>query len=210
MLSQTRSPTAAGDCTNQLGIGTVNWANTGNAISSNNGYASRSVDGTTSRWLRCLNYAFSIPAGATIVGIEVNVERKSNRTQNGGSQDAGMRLVKAGVIEATDRSTTTTYTTADTVETHGSTSDLWGTTWAPAEINAANFGAAFAATKPDAAGQAHTITVDHIEITVCCTAKYADAGWLQRLRDGHGARRDHGGDPHQNFRRHVQLGRGGH
>ncbi len=32
-----------------------------------------------------------------------------------------------------------------------------------------NFGAAFAATKPDPAGQAHTITVDHIEITVYYT-----------------------------------------
>ncbi len=81
-----------------------------------------------------------------------------------------MRLVKAGTIQATDRSTTTTYTTGDTVETHGGPTDLWGTTWTAAEINAANFGAAFAATtKPDPAGQAHTITVDHIEITVYFT-----------------------------------------
>jgi len=163
--SQTRSPGAGGDCTNQGGIGTVAWSNPARAISSNNSYATRSLDGTTSNYLRCLNYGFTIPAG----GIEVNVERRSNRTTNGGSQDAAMRLVKGGVIEATDRSTTTTYTTTDVVETHGSPTDLWGTTWTPAEINAADFGAAFAATKPSAAGQAHTVSVDHMPITIYYT-----------------------------------------
>ncbi len=66
------------------------------------------MDGTTSNFLRCLNYGFTLPPSATILGIEVDVERKSNRTTNGGAQDDAMRLVKAGAIEATDRSTTTT------------------------------------------------------------------------------------------------------
>jgi len=164
-LSQTRSP-AAGACTNQAGIGTIAWGATGNAVSSNGSYASATVDGQTTNYLRCLSYAFSIPAGATIVGIEVNVERKSDRTQNGGSEDAAMRLVKAGTIQATDRSSGTIYTTGDVVEPHGSPTDLWGTTWTPAEINAATFGAAFAAVKANSAGNPHVITVDHIAITV--------------------------------------------
>jgi MSHA biogenesis protein MshQ len=164
-LSQTRSP-AAGACTSQGGIGTVAWGAPGNAVSSNGSYASATVDGETTNYLRCLSYGFSIPVGATIVGIEVNVERKSDRFQNGGSQDAAMRLVKAGTIQATDRSSGTAYPTADAIESHGSPSDLWGTTWTPAEINAANFGAAFAAAKADSSGLAHVITVDHIAITV--------------------------------------------
>ena len=170
--SQTRSP-AAGNCTNQAGIGTLSWgASAANAVSSNNSYASRAnLDNTTSNFLQCLNYGFSIPAGATILGIEVNIERKSNSIANGGSRDAAMRLVKGGVIEplANDRSTATTYTTVDTVETHGGPTNLWGTTWTPAQINAANFGAAFAATKPNAAGGAHTVTVDHMQIVVYFT-----------------------------------------
>jgi len=169
VVSQTGSPGGAADCTNQAGIGTRPWATTGNAISSNNTYATVTVDGETSNWLRCLNYGFTIPAGATILGIEIHVERRSSSTANGGSDDAGMRLVKGGVIEATDRGTNTDYTTADFVETHGSPSDLWGTTWTPAEINAANFGAAFAATKPSGAGAAHTVSVDHMAITVYYT-----------------------------------------
>lgn len=166
--SEIQSAAAAGDCTNQLGIGTVNWTNPGNAFSDNGVYATRSVDGTISRWIQCLNYGFAIPAGATILGIEVNVERRSSSIANGGSRDAGMRLVKAGVIEpvANDRSTATVYPIADTVGPHGSPTDLWGTTWSVAEINAANFGAAFAVTKPNAAGGAHTVSVDHIQIVV--------------------------------------------
>lgn len=163
VTSQTGNPTV---CANVGGIGSVAWGSTGNAVSSNNSYATATVDGTTTNWLRCLNYSFSIPAGATILGIEVNVERRSNRTQNGGSQDAGMRLVKAGAIQATDRSSGTTYTTGDVVETHGGAADLWGTTWTPAEINAANFGAAFAATKPSGGGAAHMVSVDFMSITV--------------------------------------------
>jgi MSHA biogenesis protein MshQ len=163
-VSQTRSPTAA--CTNQGGIGTIAWATPGNAVSSNGSYAAATVDGQTTNYLRCLSYGFSIPLNATIVGIVVNVERKSDRTQNGGSEDAAMRLVKAGAIQAVDRSTGTNYTTSDAVEPHGGAADLWGTTWTPAEINAANFGAAFAAVKADSSGQPHDITVDHISITV--------------------------------------------
>ena len=105
--SLTGSP-AVGGCTSQAGIGSVAWTSPGNAISSDNNYASASVDGTTTNYLRCLNYGFAVPAGATINGIEVNVERKSDRTQNNGSADDAARLVKGGTIQATDRSTTTT------------------------------------------------------------------------------------------------------
>lgn len=174
--SQTSSP-ATGSCTNQTGFGTGAWSNPGNAVSSNTSYASATVDGSSTNFLRCLNYGFSIPAGATIVGIEVNVERKSDRTSNGGSQDAAMRLVKAGVIQATDRSTATIYPTVDGVETHGSPTDLWGTTWTPADVNASNFGAAFAATKPDSNGPGHTITVDYMSITVYYTAPTTPGGF---------------------------------
>jgi hypothetical protein len=169
VVNQTGSPGGAGDCTNQAGIGTRPWANTGNAISSNNGYATVSVDGQTSNWLRCLNYGFTIPAGATIVGIELRVERRSSSTGNGGSDDAGVRLVKGGAVQPTDYQTNTDYTTTDAVATYGSPSDLWGNTWTPAEINAANFGAVFAATKPSGAGAAHTVSVDHMEISVYYT-----------------------------------------
>ncbi len=149
-----------------LGGPGANWASPESAESSNNVYASASVDGTVTDPLQCTNYGFDIPATATIVGIEVRVERKASNTNNGGSRDNSLNLVKAGTAVGANRATGTTYTTTDTVETHGSPTDLWGTTWTPADINNANFGAVFTATKPSAAGGAHTVTVDQIQITV--------------------------------------------
>jgi MSHA biogenesis protein MshQ len=166
----TASPTT---CTSVAGIGTVAWTNPGRAVASDASYATASVDGTTTRFLQCTGYGFAIPASATINGITVNVTRRSNSTANGGSDDAAMRLVKAGVIGATDASTATVYTTADVIEAHGGATYLWGTTWTPADINAANFGAAFAATKASASGAAHTISVDYIQISVDYTVPFS-------------------------------------
>jgi hypothetical protein len=164
-VSQTRSPGAAGNCTSLGGAGT-NWTNPGNAFSSNNAYATANVDGTTTDPLRCLNYGFTVPLTAVITGIEVSLERRSSSVANGGSRDASLFLVKAGVQAGNNGATATIYTTADLVEVHGGSANLWGTTWTPAETNAANFGAVFTATKPSGAGAAHTISVDHIFITV--------------------------------------------
>jgi hypothetical protein len=160
-LTQTRSPAT---CSSVPGIGTVAWTNPGNALSSNGSYATAPVgDTTTTNYLQCVGYGFTIPTGASINGITVSVERSSTNT---GTQDAAVRTVKAGVIGTTDRSTATAYPTTDTYEAHGGAADLWGTSWTAADVNNANFGAAFASQKPGTAGGSRTISVDHIEITV--------------------------------------------
>ena len=128
--SQTQSQVS---CTSLGGAG-ANWTTPELAASSDNAYATASVDATTTDPLQCLNYGFSIPAGATILGIEVNVERRSSATP--GSEDASVRLVQGGTIAGSDLQTATAYTTADAVETHGSPTQLWGLTWTPAAINA--------------------------------------------------------------------------
>jgi MSHA biogenesis protein MshQ len=160
--SQTRSPSS---CTTQGGFG-ANWNNPGNAVSSNNFYATATVDGTTTDPLRCTGYGFTIPAGAVILGIQVNIERRSNRTSNGGSHDASVRLVKGGAAQGSNLATATTYTTTDVVEAHGGAAQLWGLAWLDTDINAANFGAEYTGTKPSPGGLAHTISVDYISVTV--------------------------------------------
>ncbi|TNC96195.1 MAG: hypothetical protein FD121_1205 [Gallionellaceae bacterium] len=164
--SVTASPSS---CVNVAGIGTLPWATTANAISSNNAFSTISLnDGQVSNYLRCTGYGFAIPAGATITGIVVNVERKASSTNS--IRDAAMRLVKevagAPVIQTPDRSTLTNYTTADVVEAHGGAADLWGGAWTPADINSTNFGAAVASQKPGTAGGARTVSVDHMSVTV--------------------------------------------
>lgn len=160
--SQTGSPTA---CVSSA-IGGNGWSFPARAVSSNDSFAQVGVnDNENSDRLQCTDYGFTIPAGATILGIIVNVERKVNNNP-APTQDFQMRVIKGGAVQATDRSTATAYPLVDTIEPHGSATDLWGTTWTPAEINAANFGAAFAAFKNGTAGGNINVTVDHIEIVV--------------------------------------------
>jgi hypothetical protein len=161
--------TASGNCTDDgtsSGTGTVTWTNPGNAFSDNVTYATASVDGTTTHYIKCVGFGFSIPTGVTIGGIVLSLKRKASGTGNGGVTDAQVRLYKAGTIGATNRATATAYTTTDVTENHGGTADLWGTTWTPSDINNANFGTGVAVTKASSAGAAITASVDVAKLTV--------------------------------------------
>ena len=175
-------------CVNVTGIGTLAWGTPANAVSSNNVYTTVSLtDLQVSNYLRCTGYGFAIPVGATINGVTVRVERKASNT---GIRDAAMRLVKdvagAPTIQATDRSTVTSYTTADVIEAHGGAADLWGGAWTTADINLANFGAAFASQKPGTAGGARTVSVDHMPITVTYTSAATSPHHIRIDHDGVG------------------------
>ncbi|MBI3903718.1 MAG: hypothetical protein HY306_12385 [Nitrosomonadales bacterium] len=170
LISQTRSPTS---CVNVTGIGTIAWATPGNATASDNVYttAANVIRSTTTNYLRCTGYGFTIPAGSVINGILVNVERKTN---GGTLRDAAMRTVKdvggTATIQGTDRSSANNYTTSDVIESHGGATDLWGGIWTVTDINAANFGAAFAAYNTSTTSTTNrTISVDHMPITVVYT-----------------------------------------
>jgi hypothetical protein len=167
LASSTQGPnyaTSTSDCTNDATVGTVPWTSPGNAFSLNTTYATASVSTAQSEYLVCTNYGFSIPSSATIKGIVVGVTR-STASACTGCVDQGMRIVQGGAINATnDRSTITAYTTTDVTEDHGSSTDLWGDTWTPSDINASNFGAAFAAQK--GSNPSKTVQVDAIRITV--------------------------------------------
>lgn len=148
-----------------LGGGNQNWTNPNRAQLQDASYATASVnDGQLTDPLQCTGYGFAIPAAAVINGITVTVWRLASN--NACCIDAQMQLVKAATIQPTDRSTGTFYPSANTAEAHGSATDLWGTTWTPADINNANFGAVFAAQKSVTAGGARTVSVDYIQITI--------------------------------------------
>jgi MSHA biogenesis protein MshQ len=148
-----------------LGGGNQVWSNTNRAQLQDSSYVTATVnDGQVTDPLQCTGYGFAIPAGAAINGITVTVWRYASATSC--CTDAQMQLVKAGTIQATDRSTTTYYPTSNTAEAHGSATDLWGTTWTVADINNTNFGAVFAAQKPVTSGGNRTVSVDYIQITI--------------------------------------------
>ncbi len=156
----TASPSA---CSSVAGPGAVAWGNPTRATAQDGSYAATAnFKSTSTQYLQCTGYNFAIPAGATIDGITVTVWRLASN--NACCSDAAMRLVKAGTIQATDRSTATVYPNANTAEAHGGAADLWGGAWTVADINNANFGAAFAAKNTTATNR--TVSVDYIQITV--------------------------------------------
>ncbi len=76
--------------------------------------------------------------------------------------DNSVRLIKGGVIVGSNYAkTNVAWPTADAYETYGGPTDLWGTTWTPAEINANNFGVVLSGIV-----QGSALQVDHIRITV--------------------------------------------
>lgn len=176
------APSSSSSCVNDTGIGSQTWSTLTGPLSSDNTYATASVDdGQTTNYLKCTGYGFSVPVDAVIEGITVGVERFANNTN---VRDASIRIVKNNNIGSTNKSTTATYPTTDpnTYVNYGGAADLWGETWTPADINSANFGAAVASQKSNTTGGARTVSVDHIVVTVAyrqpvnCTSN-ASGNW---------------------------------
>lgn len=93
-------------------------------------------------YLVATGYGLSIPAGATVSGIEVRITRG---TTNGYMKDAHVQLMKAGAVQsAADRASGSQYPVGAQTVIYGGSSDLWGNTWTPADINNAGFGVAYA------------------------------------------------------------------
>lgn len=118
--------------------------------------------GPTSKLVAATNFGFSIPTGSTVDGIEVELEASaSNCTAQ------VLWLTKDG-SNTTGLVKTTSFTSSLGVLTYGGSSDLWSTTWTPAEINASTFGAAFGVarllTTPACSG-----AIDYMAMTVYYT-----------------------------------------
>ena len=151
--------------------GGVAWVNPGNILTSNNVYATISLNGTTtpeSQYLKATNFGFNIPAGSTINGVSCTFERNTGYTN--GTQDTEVYLLKSGVISGTNRSAGAYWPTSEELKTFGSPTDLWGTTLSVSDINNTNFGVVLACQYGDVYGGSTVIgSVDSVQITVYYT-----------------------------------------
>ena len=169
-LAATSGANNAGTGSNVAGTGTVDWSGPGNIIAVDTSYATADLSGTglfTSRYLEGTNYGFAIPSAATIDGIQVSIGRFENQQgpQND-VRDTVVRLIKNGNITGDNKADTgTDWPTTNTAATYGSTSDLWGVSWTPEDINASNFGVALAVNSDSN----RVASVDYMQITVTYT-----------------------------------------
>lgn len=147
--------TLANDTTNETG-GTEDWANINNA---------GTIDGVDASWdnivgpgayhegaaIKATNFGFAIPTDATITGIRVTARHSvDNDIPFNITRTHRLRLVKAGTIQSTLRTIEgiqdpygNPVYTVDNEPSSGSTTELWGTTWTPADINNSGFGVAY-------------------------------------------------------------------
>ncbi len=169
-------PSFAGTGIDDATDGTFVWTSPGNVTAEDGTMAtvvSGAANGTThSHYLKATGFNFSLPNNATITGVTVDVDR-----QDGGfpqtPHDAHVYLVKGGVIQTstTDQANLGLFWPAAlTYATYGSTTDLWGNTLAPSDVNNSGFGVAINITgSSGGGGSKYGGNIDAIRIAVSYT-----------------------------------------
>ena len=163
----TSGPNNPGTTGDDASIGTVAWASTANIASSNNVYATASLDAATSHYITATNFGFAIPTGATINGVTAEVERSYSGAGTT-MRDESVKLIKGGTIQGTDKSGFVGFGFGDSYQSFGGAADLWGLTLTPGDVNASNFGVAYAGREMSGGG-ARTLQCDHMRITITYT-----------------------------------------
>lgn len=151
-----KSPASTGEDYNQ-------WSTPSGAFSSNDSYALESVQGEKQDYY---DFTFSVPSGATIDGVEVQVEAKDLNCNV--SCIIGVELSwDGGVTYTTAGYDTGELTSSDVVYTLGGSTDIWGRTWSDTNFSDANFRLRINADVLN--GETPTIRLDHIQVKVYYT-----------------------------------------
>jgi hypothetical protein len=129
-----------------------------------------------SQYLKITNFGFDIPSTATIQGIKVEINKFNDPGAGGDITDERVRIVKGGTIGVTDRAESDNWPTSPQYVTHGSSTDLWGTTWAYTDINASDFGVAISVSVSETGPIAN---IDHVRITVYYTDASTDGELIE-------------------------------
>lgn len=153
-------------------VGTKTWATTGNVAVSDNTYSVVNVAGgavETSHYLKCTNFGFSVPSGATINGVTVAIERKADGDSGSNLyvRDSTVQLVQGGTVSGANKAVTATnWTTTDSTASYGGAADLWTLTLADTDINASTFGVVLSVVMRDRFSSGQNGRVDLITITI--------------------------------------------
>ena len=152
--------------------GTIAWTNTGNLAADDTLEAEAPLDALdVSEYLNLQNPGLSITAGSTIdgIGIYVDMTLGAGSSCRGDATHNLIRLLKAGTAVGDNKATGSV-----TATTFGGSSDLWGTTWSVAEVNATGFGTILEFEETD--DDNCDVEIDYIELTVY----YTEAGGSER------------------------------
>jgi len=158
-------PINPGTISDDAAVGTIAWSNPDNAKTQNNTYADVILTPlASSHYLKATNFGFTIPDGAIIDGVLVEIDRFAT---NVAVKDKVASLVVAGAVAGGNRKAFPGWAVVDTdtYRIYGGILDVWGCALTPANVNAADFGVVLQVENTSAANT-HTAYVDHIRITV--------------------------------------------
>jgi hypothetical protein len=166
-VAQVAGPNSATAGADDNAVGAIAWTNPGNISASDDSYATATgSNNAISHFLKATNFAFTIPNGATINGIKVEIEMGLPDALT--CQVSRVSIVKGGVIGATNRKADASLNigNVDGYKVYGGAAELWGDTWTAADINSANFGVALSVALDIGFDGAQQVGVDHVRITV--------------------------------------------
>lgn len=176
MASQ--GPNACGTGTNvSTGVSTfVAWSNPGNITVNDSSYATAAMRANVSqtrqtRYLIASNFGFTIPVGATINGIVVEILRSATTTSKS-PMDLLIQLTSDASntgLAGDDKSSASVWPTTDAFATYGSSSDVWTFSPTVSKVNGSGFGVAIRGTIGSGGKTSVTMQVNFVRMTVYYT-----------------------------------------
>lgn len=159
------------------------WTSLSNLYASDDSRASASLSGTgggsQTNYIDVTGFGFSIPAGATIDGVIVEIERSVSST-SGSPTDRSVFLLADGRIGTDpkvgdDKATLTIWPTTDAYATYGGAADAWAASLTDTQVNNSNFGVCISGRKTSGETST-TLRIDHVKITIHYTASGGGGG----------------------------------
>lgn len=155
----------AGTGANDSSLGTVPWVNPGNLTACDTSYATVVLTGVVeSEKLLATNFGFGIPSTATIQGVVISVTNYISYTGSETYQPF-LQLYEGGSYLGSSKQNVWALHTTPTIDTSGSSTDVWGASLTPAIVNASTFGVGLWINIPVSTG-VFTGNVDCVTMTV--------------------------------------------
>ena len=167
----TQGPSSGSTFSDDNSIGDFSFSSPGNAVTSDNSRSTASalltlLNGET-HYLKVTGFGFSVPALASVTGIKVEVEKSAIGINVLATvKDNEVRLVKGNVPVGNNKAISASWNGSDDYDSYGDTTDSWGTTLSPTDVNASDFGVVFSAKIVGLLTLLPSARIDHIRVTV--------------------------------------------
>lgn len=162
----------------------ASWTGITNVYSSDDSRATAALSGSgggaQTNLIDITGFGFSIPAGATIDGVVVEIEKSVSST-SGSPNDRSIFLLANGRIGTDfplvgdDKASATVWPTTDAYATYGGPTDAWAASLTATQVNNSNFGVCVSGKKTPGETST-TLRIDHVRITIYYTAAGGGGG----------------------------------